>query len=218
MYVIGTNTNKVSEYSLSTAWNVTTASHVRDETVGSTPTGLFFSDDGTRLYVSDLLNDTIFQYSLSTAWDISTLTLVRSRGVGVEEGAPQDLFFKPDGTRMYVIGDSGVEVNEYSLSTAWDISTETHVRAYSVSTYALEPRGLFFKPDGTKMYVVDLDDDIVIEYSLSTAWNISTASYVRQEGVLGQDDFMQGMYIRPDGKRMYLAGANTDFIYEYTLT
>ncbi|GAH99215.1 unnamed protein product, partial [marine sediment metagenome] len=39
-----------------------------------------------------------------------------------------------------------------------------------------EPYNLFFKPDGTKMYVVDLGAE-VFQYTLSTPWDVSTANY-----------------------------------------
>lgn len=37
--------------------------------------------------------------------------------------------------------------------------------------------GLSFKTDGTKMYILNATNDSVYQYSLSTAWDVSTASY-----------------------------------------
>ena len=42
-----------------------------------------------------------------------------SINIQTQESAPQDLFFKPDGTKVYITGQSGDDVNEYNLSTAW---------------------------------------------------------------------------------------------------
>jgi hypothetical protein len=55
---------------------------------------------------------------------------------------------------MYVIGSSGDDVNEYDLSTAWDISTASYLQNFSVGAQETTPSGIFFKPDGTKMYVI----------------------------------------------------------------
>jgi hypothetical protein len=38
----------------------------------TSPYGLAFSSDGTKMYVTGNTNDTVYQYSLSTAWDVST--------------------------------------------------------------------------------------------------------------------------------------------------
>ena len=50
------------------------------------------------------------------------------------------------------------------------------MQTFSVAAQELNPTGLFFKPDGTKMYVVG-DRHDVYEYDLSSAWNVSTASF-----------------------------------------
>jgi sugar lactone lactonase YvrE len=89
------------------------------------------------------------------------------------------LFFKPDGTKMYVIGTVGDDVNEYDLSTAWDITTASYLQNFSVAAQEINPTSIFFKPDGTKMYVVGSVGDDVNEYDLSTAWDVSTASYLQ---------------------------------------
>jgi hypothetical protein len=71
-----------------------------------------------------------------------------------QETFVQDLFFKSDGAKMYVVGSIGDDVNEYDLSTAWDISTASYLQNFSVSAQEISPTSLFFKPDGLKMYVV----------------------------------------------------------------
>ena len=41
--------------------------------------------------------------------------------------------FNNDGTKMYVIGAIGKDVNEYNLSTGFDISTATYAQNFSVA-------------------------------------------------------------------------------------
>jgi hypothetical protein len=76
------------------------------------------------------------------------------------------LFFKPDGLKMYIVGSTGDDVNEYDLSTAWDISTASYLQNFSVEAQAALPTDLFFKPDGLKMYILDNGGDAVYEYDL----------------------------------------------------
>ncbi len=66
---------------------------------------------------------------------------------------------------MYVIGYTGDDVNEYDLSTAWDITTASYLQNFSVAAQETGPTGLFFKPDGTKMYVIGTTGDAVWQYS-----------------------------------------------------
>ena len=86
--------------------------------------------------------------------------------VSGEEASPRGVFFKPDGTKMYIVGSAGVEVNEYDLSVAWDISSAVWLQLFDVSGEEAVPTDLFFKPDGTKMYVIGEGGDEVNEYNL----------------------------------------------------
>lgn len=182
------------------------------------PSGLFFKSDGTKMYVVGFSGDAVYEYDLSSAWDVSSSNYVQNFSVAGQETNPSDLFFKPDGTKMYISGNTGDDINEYSLSSAWDISTATYVQNFSVATQDQAPAGVTFKPDGTKMYVCGVNSDSVFEYSLSTAWNISTASYVQSFSMSAQETGPSGLFFKPDGTKMYMAGSGSDAINEYTLS
>jgi DNA-binding beta-propeller fold protein YncE len=224
MYVIGYGSDKVNEYNLSTAWDVSTASYSQNFSVATEdtlPTGLYFKPDGTRMYIIGFSADKVVQYNLSTAWDISTASYNQNFSVSAQDGLPMDLFFKSDGTKMYVVGGSGDDINEYSLSTAWDISTASYVRNFSVSAQEGSPAGLFFKPDGTKMYVVGALEDTVFAYDLSTAWNLSTASFTYPTSDYykpTQEDQLSDVFLKPDGTKMYTINYVDDNVYEYNLS
>ena len=66
---------------------------------------------------------------------------------------------------MYLVGQQGDDVNEYSLSTAWDVSTASFDRTFSVVSQQQAPNGIFFKNDGSKMYIVGSNNDRVDQYS-----------------------------------------------------
>jgi len=201
-------------------YRIDLASYVQNLSVSAqdtSPYALFFKPDGTKMYVVGFTGRDVNEYDLSTAWDISTASYVQNFSVSAQELSPTGLFFKPDGTKMYVVGISSDAVNEYDLSTAWDISTASYVQNFGVNAQESVPIGLFFKPDGTKMYVLGVSGDAVYEYTLITAWDISTASYVQNFLVSAQDSAPYGLFFKPDGTKMFVAGANGDAVYEYTL-
>ena len=220
MYVLGDTGNDVNEYDLSTAWDVSTAAYLQNFSVSAqdtVPTGVFFKPDGTKMYVVGNAGDAVNEYDLSTAWDVSTAAYLQNFSVSAQELSPAGVFFKPDGTKMYVIGYTGDDVNEYDLSTAWDISTAAYLQNFSVSAQDTVPTGVFFKPDGTKMYVVGNAGDAVNEYDLSTAWDISTAAYLQNFSVSAQETLPQGVFFKPDGTKMYVIGFAGDAVNEYDI-
>ena len=202
---------------LLSAYDLGSASYVQSlgvTTQESNPYDVFFKPDGLRMYVVGSIGDDINEYSLNTAWDVSTASYVQNFSVAAEDLFPLGLFFKPDGTKMFITGNDD-DVYEYSLSAAWNISTASYVQLFDVSAQDSLPIGLFFKPDGTSMYVVGNAGQDVNEYSLSTAWNISTASFVQLFSLAAEDILPRGLFFKPDGTKMYVVGTVGDAVYEY---
>jgi sugar lactone lactonase YvrE len=149
-----------------------------------------------------------------TGWNYSGL----SKSIGTEETAPTGLFISPDGLNMYVNGTTGDDVNQYTLSTAWDVSTATFVRLFSTSAQDSAPADIFFKPDGLSMFIMGNTNDTVFQYTLSSAFDISTATYASKSfSVNTQDATPQGLWFKPDGTVMYFVGTTTDAVYQYNL-
>jgi sugar lactone lactonase YvrE len=139
--------------------------------------------------------------------------------VGAEDTNPFGLTFSTDGTKMYIGGVSGEDINQYSLSTAWDVSTATYDSNFITNPQAQQPRGVAFKSDGTEMYVLLSSTDGIYQYSLSTAWDISTASYASKSLIVtSQDTTPEGIAFSVDGTKLYMCGATSDRIHQYTLS
>jgi DNA-binding beta-propeller fold protein YncE len=204
------------------AWDISKAFYSNDNksvaAQDTAPQGLFFKPDGTKMYICGDAGNDINEYSLSTPWLVSSATYVQVFSVAGQDATPLDLFFKPDGTKMYVLGGAGDDVNEYDLSSAWDISTASYVQNFSVATQDTNPYGLFFKTDGTKMYVTGPTTDAVNEYDLSTPWDISTASHVQTVSVNTNQQAPRGLFFRSDGLKMYLCGTSNQAVDEYNLS
>lgn len=224
MFTLG-NKILVEQYALSTAYNISTATFTEPTTDyfnHSSQDGnmqdIAFKTDGSKMYLVGSQNDTIFEYNLSTDWEISTASYVQGFSVAGQEATPTGLFFKSDGTKMFICGTAGDGVDEYSLSTAWDVSTASHNHFFDLPASNENPNGLFFKPDGTKMFVSQLANDSVDEFDLSTAWDVSTASYSQRFIVTTQDNQPYGVHFKDDGTKMYIAGRGQKEIFEYDLS
>jgi len=193
-------------------------------TFGASPNP-FFKTDGTKMYICSRANAFVYQYSLSTAWDVSTASYDNksfSTNAQTSEGDPTDLFFKPDGTLLFVVGQGNDQVYAYSLTTAWDISTASPTASNFMSTASQEtaPRGIFFKSDGTVIYVVGGNGNATFYYTMSTAWDLSTASYTGSINTATEDNGPNGINFNSSGTKMYLLGGSSGNgkIFQYNLT
>jgi len=223
LYVIGTQLSSVIEFTLSTAWDVSTNNgaggvfYVGGQETG--PADIFFKPDGTKFYIVGTANDTVYQYSCATAWDASTASYdTKSFSVTSQENSPNGLFFKSDGTKFYIVGTANDTIYQYSCATAWDVSTASYdSKSFSVNSQEATPNGLFFKPDGTKFYIVGATSDTVFQYSCATAWDVSTASYdTKSFSVISQENAPTGLFFKSDGTKFYIVGGTNNTVYQYS--
>lgn len=219
VFLLGKTNDTIYQYGLSTAWDLSTASYdsvsLSVTTQEDQPNSIFFKDDGTRLYVAGTGGDDINQYNLSTAWDLTTASYSQNFSLVSQTNNPSGIFFKSDGTKLYMVSDQLNNVYQYSLSTAWDISTLSYDSVtFNVGSQMANARNLFFKADGSKMYVVG--NTAIYQYGLSTAWDLSTASYDSISHTVLEDTFPTDVFFKPDGNKMYVTGSTGDKIYQYT--
>jgi len=225
MYMGSISTNSIYEYDLSTAWDVSTVSYTsKSFSISSqedSVSGLFFKTDGTKMYLCGKAGDDVNEYNLSTAWDVSTASYNQNFSVSGQETNPSGLFFRDDGLKMYLTGNTGDDVNEYTLTTAWDISTASYVQSKSVAGSGVgqdnNPNGIFFKEDGLQMYFAGEDNSYINEYALSTAWDISTASYTQRFDISSQEIYAKGISFKPDGSKVFVFGEHGNDVSEYDI-
>jgi len=228
VYVVGDQGDSVDQFSLSTAWDISTASF--DSVTFSlasqvtSPKGIFFKPDGTSFYVQGqtVADRYVYQYNMTTAWDISTASYAsKSFSISSEDNEPLGLFFKSDGTKVYVTGEQNDSVYQYSLSTAWDASTGSYDSvSFDWSETAAYVNGLSFSSDGTKLFLAGYDsaasETTIFSYTLSTAWDLTTASYETSFSVDSQEPDTFDVQFSTDGTKMYIVGITNDTIYQYS--
>jgi sugar lactone lactonase YvrE len=186
---------------------------------GGYPQDIKFNNDGTKMFVVGDNSNAIREYHLTTGFDISTASYDSLFSVHSQDTNPRGLAFNNDGTKMFVAGWKNQRVFEYHLTTGFDISTASYDSNLSISSNAGGSNGLAFNSDGTKMFVNAANSsDEVVEYTLSTGFDVSTASYDSSFVTQSQDTSPQGLAFSNDGKKMFVAGDTGDDINEYTLS
>ena len=211
----------IYQYDLSTAFDLSTASYASKSfsysSQSTSAPSLTFKSDGSKMYVEAA--GTAYQYSLSTAWDVSTASYdSKSLNVNSQDTGTSGIAFKADGTKFYTVGTTNDNINQYGLTTAWDISTGSYDNINAdLSTNAANPTGLFFKSDGTQLHIASQTEDALVKYTLSTAWDLSTLSFDSSFSVSAQDDNVHGMATDSTGSRAYMLGRTSpNTIYQYS--
>ena len=171
------------------------------------PRDVAFNSNGTKMFVLGRAGEKVYEYTLSTGFDVSTSTFVDSFDISEDEEAATSLEFNTQGTKMYIVGQNSNEVDEYTLTTGFDVSTASFVDSLDIASEDDHGNGLAFNNDGTKMFIVGHENDNVYEYTLSTRFDVSTASFVDFFDVSSQDTEPAAVAFNSDGTKMFVVGA-----------
>ena len=164
------------------------------------------SDDGTKVYlVAEAGN--LFQYSLGTGWDLTSN--VASTGTRIAVNGASHFNYGSDRTRaitfgnsgnyVYVLNDTEYKIYQASLSTAWDLtSTFSNIKSLAVpytnfSNGSNSSSSFQINSVGTGM-IIYYNDGKMQEYSLSTDWDITSATNSSANDISKTYSFNQGSW------------------------
>ena len=141
--------------------------------------------------------------------------------VSSQDIKPYGIAFSNDGTKMFVVGDDHNNINQYTLSIAFDISTafyDGNDERFS-ALQDTSPRGMAFSNDGTKMFVVGDRYKNINQYALSPPFDVSTAIFVTPPfDVSTQSTSPKGMAFSNDGTKMFVVSSIENAINQYALS
>jgi len=224
MFIIGTQNDTVYQYTLSTGFDVSTASYASKSfsisSQDSNAQDLAFSNDGTKMYVVGDSNNTIFEYTLSTGFDVSTASYNSVNfSVASQDNSPNGVAFNADGTSMFIAGGANSTVYQYTLSTGFLVSTASYAsKSFDTGTQVTSLEGLMFNTDGTIMIAMDGTGDTLYQYTLSTGFDVSTASYASKSlDVSSKESIPRGLAFSASGTSLFAVGLISDTVYQYTL-
>ena len=123
--------------------------------------------------------------------------------------------FSDDGTKVYITGNQNDKIYEYDLPSAYDVTSLTFVQDFYVGNLDIEPFGIEFCNGGTRLLIVGTRNNGVLQFELSTPFDISTSSYVGFYFIGGNPS---GIHINPDGTKMFIVGTTFDQVKSYTLS
>lgn len=99
-------------------------------------------------------------------------------GTFVEPGVEKSVAFNGDGTRAY--GIVGADIVQLDLATAYDISSATAKSATLSTGFGIGADDFALTPSGTKLFATKMGDAGIGDFTLSTAFELSTATKDRE--------------------------------------
>jgi sugar lactone lactonase YvrE len=170
MFISNDTGDTVVRYTLVNPWDLNTVSVNPDQTYiltnvtngVSTLTvqrGIDFSHDGTRMYVTDDNQNSVYQFNLVTPWSVNT-AVYSGNAINVNsmvgESLPQHAVISSDGTRLIIIGQTTDRIWEYTLPTPYSLAgafVHGWMRVLLTSTTVVNtPVPVFSETNSTGLY------------------------------------------------------------------
>jgi len=220
LFILGTTQDRIISYTLSPAWDVSSAVKLSSGPVDSKMVEFYFNDDGSKIYISRILGGTVnvAEYNLSTPYDISLLEM---NPIYLDDGLFTGTYlirYNTDGTKVYILGSDTDTIYQYDLSTPYDINTRTYTsKTLDVSSEDTLGYSFCFNSTGTKIYYMGYTNDTVYQYTLGTAWDLSTGSYDSVSQVFTENSTFFDIKLSSDDSKLYLLGGYS-YVYQYTMS
>ncbi|TLF47134.1 T9SS type B sorting domain-containing protein [Maribacter aurantiacus] len=132
-----------------------------------------------------------------------------TNGVGTSYGAEYQLTVSaPPNPPIFTAPQPLEDVAGATSSASFNLNANT-------STF--RKLGLEFSTDGTRMFSLGFDDNLITEYVLSTPFDITTASFHFELDVSGNGLYPMGLAFNDNGSKLYVYSGATRTIYAYDL-
>lgn len=157
---------------------------------------IVLSPDGTKMIWGRWYIDCrMWTFDLSTPYDTSTSTRISTNTIFPPNGSGDgliDFYIDPTGYKIYALKkQNGGKFDFGTMTTAWNVNTITwdstgwtpsQGRISNQSgTSSAQKQGFFWSHDGLNIYTTSGGHQYVTQYTCSTAWDLSTASYTAEK-------------------------------------
>jgi hypothetical protein len=137
------------------------------------------------------------------SWDLDTHVLPPSNDLNKQVSG---IFLTPEGEYMFLWDNVVKQIQKYSLTTPFDVTTAVSVQNSTDLSSTLGSKvnsvtDQHWRSDGSTVVITDIANGDFYQYSTSSAWDLSTLAFLAESAVPPTD--IRGIWIMDDGTRMF---------------
>lgn len=194
--------------------SVSTSNFIGTKNQGSFGHGIFIKrPELDRIW---LFNRTeIWQFDLSIPGEIDLKNNTGYYDVSqyVERG--HDIDISLNGEILYIDDRNKEAIHQFELETPWDINSIKFDYSLDISSNHKAVRGIEFRPDGKKMYLLDTELRQIQQYKLETPWEIRSAQLEKLIELPISN--VRGMTWNQDGSSLFIMNTSGGIIERFEI-
>lgn len=249
IYICNPNFGYIHTFSLSTPYDTNTFTHdgfvdiYFNSDFNLLPSAMEWNTAGTRIFIRNGLNENVAQFNVTTAFDVSTIVGLTTAYTQLSmPNIGRKFVFNSVGTKFYYHNAGGGVLQQFNLSTAFDISTATFDVGPGGAEGGFDTNSSFssipnsidfqfdsfvFKENGSKLLLgyqnVFNFGSFIAELNLTTPFNIHTASHtgifvdITEAHTENQTQFNQfmGFVFNADESQLYIGSFDKIYKFNY---
>ena len=202
-----------------------------------------FSDDGKKIFTAQRGmnenpgNSFVNRFDLTTPFDVSTCTYhsdvdidttALQNGTNAGDRSTNDrnnlqgIEITNDGTKLFVTmneNSGGQNIKQYNFGTPYDLSTLT-LASTAIILDDNNPFGMEFSKDGKRLFQSFRDNNVVVQFSLTNAFDLSSSTKDGEFDLSSLDsdlDDLIGIKFSSNGLKIFAVHRADEAVYEFSL-
>lgn len=210
-------THLINKLHFDIAYNILTASYFSNSfsLPTSSPKAISWKPDGSKFFIADSVANEIGEYIPDNPWNIDKPSTGIPFDISLIESDVAGMFWRTNGARCYIVGNENKELIQLDAATKYLASSLSNPSiSYVINEIAsLTVGGIYFRSDGLKWWVSTVDG-AVFEYTMSTAWDITTSMYTGNTIAISNAN---DIFFSSNGRNMYTVNVGSGHIERFVL-
>jgi hypothetical protein len=221
-YLFVASQGYIYRYPLATKGDVSTAATSPDQSYDlslAAVRSIDFDPTGTKLLI--LANTGFFLYELTIPWDLTSASYNGSNtffDATHHTGTQYGLRISPDGINLLFVQTAASDyIYQYTLGTAWNLTTAALATSKSLTGISANPAGLGLSEDGMVAFISDYSVNYIRVCTMSTAFDVSTLTLAASIDVSANTTGTMNISVGDSSGKIYVLSDTDNKIKQYAI-
>ncbi len=224
LYLTGRSYNRIAQFDLTIAGDISSVASKPNtidlSSIDSDVNSSTFNSTGDQVFLLGSIFEKVYNFYLAEPFNLNGATNTgKTLDLSLQDTDPESVTFSANGDMLFILGNTNDNIYKYSLTTNFDISTATYDTFFDVSGQDANAKTIVFNNDGTKLYMLGYDSDLIFQYNLTIAYDLASAVDSGFTLNVTNEDFQPSSFrFNNDGSKLFYLGFKYDSIFQYNLS
>lgn len=220
LFIHNSSSTRIEQFSNSVAYSLLGLSLDNTLTISfdSTIRSMSWKTDGTKLFLLGSQNRRLYEMTTNNPYSIVGMSYTNKFFELSSYGSvPGCVEWAPSGDKFLYLDSTAATIFDIETELNWSIATTQYNNiSRSISSEESNVYDIEWSPDGNRFWLIGTNGDSIRQFTVGTPFSINTISQHRIFSVSSQESSPYTFTWSNDGTKLYVAGASSDRIHQYS--